>query len=118
MLSRSPLTLARSDKMMELVARRFRLLGDLSRLRILQSLESGEKTVGAVTEQVAGNQPNVSKHLQALTDAGILDRRREGNSVLYSIADPVIFKLCDLVCSSTESRVREHYDELIGKRKR
>lgn len=107
-----------SDRMMELVARRFRLLGDVSRLRILQCLESGEKTVGGVTEEVAGNQPNVSKHLQALTDAGILDRRRDGNSILYSIADPVILKLCDLVCHSTESRVREHYGELIGKRKR
>lgn len=111
-------TLPLSDKMMHLVARRFRLLGDVSRLRILQCLESGEKTVGAVTEQVTGSQPNVSKHLQALTDAGILDRRRDGNTILYSIADPLVFKLCGLVCKSTESRVREQYGELIIKRKR
>lgn len=107
-----------SDKMMELVARRFRLLGDPSRLRILQSLEPGEKSVGAITMEVAGSQPTVSKHLQALTEAGILDRRRDGNSVLYSIADPLIFKLCALVCHSTESRVREDYSELLSKRKR
>lgn len=111
-------TLPLSDKMMDLVARRFRLLGDRSRLRILQCLEGGERSVSAIAEDVESNQPNVSKHLQALTEAGILDRRREGNSIFYSIADPVIFKLCALVCQSTESRVREHYGELISNRKR
>lgn len=106
-----------SDKMMELVARRFRLLGDPSRLRILQSLEGGERSVGDITREVSGNQPNVSKHLQALTEAGILHRRRDGNSILYSIADPLIFKLCALVCHSTESRVRQHYSELIRRKR-
>lgn len=117
-MSQTTRSLPLSDKMMELVARRFRLLGDRSRLRILQCLEEGEKSVGAIAEEVGSNQPNVSKHLQALADAGILDRRREGNSIFYSIADPVIFRLCALVCRSTESRVRAHYGELVSKRKR
>ena len=103
-----------SDRMMDLVARRFRMLGEVTRLRILQALEEGEKSVSTITKQVTGSQPNISKHLQALTDAGILDRRRDGNNILYSIADPVIFKLCDLVCRSTTSRVRAHYGELIA----
>lgn len=116
-----PRPLPMSDKMMDLVARRFRMLGDVTRLRILQALESGEKSVGTITDQVTGTQPNISKHLQALTDAGILDRRRVGNSILYAIADPVIFKLCDLVCQSTTSSVLTQYNELLtdskGRRK-
>ena len=106
-----------SDKMTDLVARRFRMLGDVTRLRILQALEEGEKSVGAITERVTGTQSNISKHLQALMDAGILNRRRDGNNVLYSIADPVIFRLCDLVCHSTTSRVHSEYGELIGSSK-
>jgi len=107
-----------SDKMMDLVARRFRILGEVTRLRILQTLEGGEQTAGAITELVGGSQPNISKHLQAMADAGILERRRDGNNILYSIADPLVFKLCHLVCHSTESRAREQYGELMGKRKR
>ena len=58
-----------SDKMLDLVARRFRTLGEPYRLRILQELEVGEKSVGELVAALDGNQPNVSKHLQILSDA-------------------------------------------------
>jgi DNA-binding transcriptional ArsR family regulator len=98
--------------MLELVARRFRMLGEPYRLRLLQVLESGERTVGDLVTALDGNQPNVSKHLQMLHDAGLVSRRREGTSIYYGIADPMIFKLCDLVCRSTAEKAREEYDEL------
>ena len=101
-----------TDAMIELVARRFRMLGEPQRLRILQMLEQGEHTVGEIAESLNGNQPNISKHLQALYDAGLVGRRREGNSIYYFIADPVIFKLCDLVCRSATGRAREQLDSL------
>lgn len=103
-----------SDKMIELVAHRFRMMGDATRLRILQSLESGSKSVGQIAEQLSGNQPNISKHLQYLYDAGLLSRQRNGNSIFYSIADPTIFKLCNLVCDSASEKVRANYSELLG----
>lgn len=103
-----------SDKMLDLVAHRFRIMGDPTRLRILQCLEAGEQNVGAIALRLAGNQPNISKHLQALHDAGLLSRRRRGNSIFYSIADPTIFKLCDLVCHSAAESLRANYSELIG----
>ena len=103
-----------SDKMLELVAHRFRMMGDATRLRILQCLEPGEQSVGEIALRLSGNQPNISKHLQALHDAGLLSRRREGNSIFYSIADPTIFKLCDLVCHSASESVRANYSGLIG----
>ncbi|HVN18661.1 MAG TPA: metalloregulator ArsR/SmtB family transcription factor [Dongiaceae bacterium] len=88
-------------KMIELVARRFQILGEPCRLRILQALEERSMTVNQIVDALEGNQPNISKHLQILFDAGLVGRERSGNNVLYSIADPVVFKLCDLVCRST-----------------
>jgi DNA-binding transcriptional ArsR family regulator len=101
-----------SDKMLELVARRFRMLGEPFRLRLLQVLECDERTVGELVVVLDANQPNVSKHLQMLHDAGLVSRRREGTSIYYGIADPMIFKLCELVCRSTAEKAREEYDEL------
>jgi DNA-binding transcriptional ArsR family regulator len=87
-----------SDRMMELVAKRFRLLGEPMRLRMLQALERGELTVNEIVERSGATQSNVSKHLAVLYEGGLVGRRREGTSVVYFIADPVIFKLCELVC--------------------
>lgn len=101
-----------SDKMTQLVARRFRMLGEPFRLRILQALELGERTVGELVAALDGNQPNVSKHLHMLHEAGIISRRREGNSIYYGIADPMIFKLCDLVCRSATEKAREDFNDL------
>lgn len=88
-------------KMIELVARRFQILGEPCRLRILQTLEDGAMTVNQIVDKLDGNQPNISKHLQILFDAGLVARERSGNSIYYSIADPIVFKLCELVCRST-----------------
>jgi len=105
---------AMSDKMLGLVARRFRTLGEPYRLRILQELEAGEKSVGELVTALDGNQPNVSKHLQILSDAGLIGRRREGTSIFYAISDPMVFKLCALVCSSEAKKSRREFEELAG----
>ena len=105
---------AMSDKMLDLVARRFRVLGEPYRLRILQALESGETSVGELVAVLDGNQPNVSKHLQILSDAGLIRRRREGTSIFYSMSDPMVLKLCALVCSSEAEKRRREFEELAG----
>lgn len=92
------------DHMIEVVARRFQVLGEPCRLRILQQLQRGPKTVGQIAGELDGTQPNISKHLQILFDAGLVGRERAGNSIFYSIADPMVFKLCELVCRSTARR--------------
>jgi len=103
-----------SDKMIELVARRFRMLGDATRLRILQVLETRENSVTGIARALGESQPNVSKHLQSLHAVGLLTRRRAGNSILYAIADPVVFKLCALVCRSTTESTRSEFHELLA----
>lgn len=101
-----------SDKMTELVARRFRTLGEPYRLRLLQLLQSGERNVGDLVAGLDGNQPNVSKHLQILYEAGLVGRRRAGTTILYSISDPMVFQICDLVCKSEADRSKREFEEL------
>jgi DNA-binding transcriptional ArsR family regulator len=84
---------------LEYIAGRFKLLSDPTRLRILHILQSGERTVSEVLEMVGTTQANVSKHLGALSRAHMISRRKEGNNAFYSITDPVIFELCDLMCN-------------------
>lgn len=101
-----------SDRMLELIAGRFRTLGEPYRLRILQVLEAGERSVGELVEDLDGNQSNVSKHLRVLYEGGLVTRRREGTSILYAIGDPMVFKLCELVCRNAEERTRQELEEI------
>jgi DNA-binding transcriptional ArsR family regulator len=89
---------------LELVAARFRILGEPMRLRMLAALESGERNVTELVNATDATQANVSRHLQTLADAGIVGRRKEGLNVYYFIADPGIFELCDSVCGSLRKR--------------
>jgi DNA-binding transcriptional ArsR family regulator len=87
------------------VAARFKVLAEPVRLRILDGLQGGELSVSEITEAVESTQPNVSKHLKMLQDAGLVARRQEGNTVYCSIADETVFELCDVVCSSLRERI-------------
>ena len=98
MAKRGPL----SDEALELVAHRFAVLSEPLRLKLVHALFDGEKNVNRLVELSGGTQANVSRHLQTLTQAHILTRRKEGLQVFYAIADPTIFKLCELVCGSLE----------------
>jgi ArsR family transcriptional regulator len=90
---------------LELVAARFRAMGEPLRLRILQQLEHGEQSVSALAAEVASTQPNVSKHLKVLQEAGLLKRRQQGNSAYYAIVDPMVFELCEMICSGLRDRL-------------
>lgn len=95
-----------SPEALELVASRFRVLAEPVRLRILQALEAGgETTIGELTDALGLSQPNVSKHVKTLIDAGLVARRQEGNAVFCTISDDSVFELCDLVCSSLRERL-------------
>lgn len=96
------------DAALELIASRFRVLGEPSRLKLIQALEGGERKVGELVSATGLTQANTSRHLQTLTDAGILGRRRDGLNVIYFIADPGIFDLCHHVCGSLQKRADQH----------
>lgn len=94
-----------SDDALLLVARRFSVLAEPMRLKLIQALFDGERNVGQLVEATGGTQANVSRHLQTLTGAQILGRRKAGLQVFYKISDPTIPKLCDVVCVAIEKQL-------------
>ena len=96
-----------SDHALQLIAARFRTLGEPNRLKLLSQLEKGPKSVSELMEATGLMQANVSRHLQTLTDAGLLARERRGSAVIYSIADPGIFELCRQVCGGIQKRLQQ-----------
>jgi DNA-binding transcriptional ArsR family regulator len=102
------------DDLVELIARRFRAIGEPMRIRLLDQLRDGEATVGELSEALAASQQNVSKHLSVLTDSGILGRRKEGNRVYYRIVDEGVFALCEQVCGSVQEQLRTLSELVAG----
>jgi len=96
-----------SERALELIAHRFKLLSEPTRLRLLQLLMTGEKSVNELVGAINTTQANVSKHLGILADGGLVARRKVGVSTIYRIADPSIITLCDLVCTSLQARGEE-----------
>lgn len=88
-----------------LIAAQFKVLAEPLRLRMLIALSDGELSVTEIAEAVEASQPNISKHLKMLQDAGLVKRRQEGNTVYCSVADESVFELCDVVCSSLRERL-------------
>ena len=97
-----------------LVAERFRALGEPARLRLLDALREGEKTVTELVEATGLGQTNASKHLASLYAAGLVGRHRSGLFMRYAIADPGVLRLCDLVCGSLEKQLAKQADSFGG----
>ncbi len=91
------------DTQLEHIAERFRILSEPMRLRILAGLKDEERSVTDLVEITGSTQANISRHLQALRQAGIVSRRKKGTWVFYSIADPTVFELCRCVCGGSEN---------------
>jgi ArsR family transcriptional regulator len=91
----------------ELVAQRFRALGEPLRIRLLEHLMDSEASVQELVTATGAGQQNVSKHLGVLLHAGIVGRRKQGTFVYYRIVDEVVFDLCQQVCESIERQHRE-----------
>ena len=82
---------------LERVAGRFKMLGEPMRLKILQAVCRGPRTVNDIVAAAGSTQANVSKHLALLAAAGILQREKNGQCVYYGVKDQLAIKLCELV---------------------
>jgi len=67
-------------------ARFFRVLGDPTRLRIIEILQDGERTVNELVTEVAQPQPRVSTHLACLRHCGFVETERRGKEIVYRLA--------------------------------
>jgi DNA-binding transcriptional ArsR family regulator len=95
------------EPLIELVARRFRVLGEPMRIKLLDRLREGDATVGELQAALGAGQQNVSKHLGILHSAGMVARIKDGNHCRYSISDPSVFELCDQVCGAVRRQLQE-----------
>jgi DNA-binding transcriptional ArsR family regulator len=91
---------------LETIAASFRALSEPTRLGILQELKDGPKSVNTLVEALELSQPNISKQLRILFDAGFLTRTQQGTQVLYSIKDKTVLKICELVCDRLNQQAR------------
>ncbi len=96
-----------SDELMDMIAGRFKLLAEPTRLRILNALREGERTVSELVEVTGAGQANVSKHLNLLHRNGMVERRKDGLHVFYRIVDEGVFELCEMMCASLEADLEE-----------
>jgi DNA-binding transcriptional ArsR family regulator len=101
------------EPLVDLVAQRFRALGEPMRIRLLDRLREGEASVGELVDAVGASQQNVSKHLALLHAAGMVSRTKQGTRTVYAISDPVVFDLCDLVCGGLR-RQHEALDAILA----
>ena len=93
------------DELFEPVAERLRLLADATRLRILNTLRDGERSVVEIVGATGASQPNVSRHLALLLRAGLVARQPQGRQVLYRIVDPFVDQICEAMCGSLRAHV-------------
>jgi DNA-binding transcriptional ArsR family regulator len=95
------------DPVVELIAERFRLLAEPTRIRLLDRLREGDATVGQLAAYLGTTQQNVSKHVGLLARAGLVAREKDGNAVVCRIADESVFALCELVCGGLQRHAAE-----------
>ena len=105
------------DDLVELIARRFRVLGEPMRIKLLDRLREGEASVNELSEALDASQQNVSKHLAVMSAAGVLGRRKEGTYVFYRIVDEGVLALCDQVCGSVQQQLRALNEVVSGVRR-
>jgi len=77
----------------EVKANTFRVLGHPARVRILELLRDGERSVGSLQAELELDSSGTSQHLAALRRIGFVTSRREGTSVYYSVSDERVFDL-------------------------
>lgn len=94
-------------ELVEAIAQRLRLLGEPTRIRLLDGLRDGPATVGELQGALGASQQNVSKHLGVLHRAGLVAREREGTRVRYRIEDESVFELCEVVCDGLRRQAAE-----------
>jgi len=91
------------ERLFERVSGYFALLSEPTRLKILNAICDGERSVSEVVERTGVSQTNVSRNLNLMFNRGVLGRRREGGMTYYSVADENMINLCRAACVQVAS---------------
>jgi DNA-binding transcriptional ArsR family regulator len=95
------------DPVFDAVAAYFSVLSEPTRLKIMHAVCNGEKTVSQIVADTGATQTNISRHLGLMHRHGVLARRREGNQIIYRVADPTMIDLCRSVCNRIAGTIDE-----------
>ncbi len=100
-----------SPEVLNRAAAVIRCLGHPLRLRLLEALETGEKTVTKLQEYAGASQPTVSQHLMVLKAHGVVDLRRAGPFAYYWIVEPKVRSILECIragqCGGREPEFRD-----------
>ncbi len=107
-------THVRSDPVYVVKAQLFRVLGHPIRIRILELLLAGERTVGELQAELSLDSSSTSQHLAALRNQGVLQSRRVGTSVYYGIRDPRVSQLLAIAKQILTSAITDSHTLLVG----
>ena len=94
-----------NPEILELISRRLKAMSEPIRLKILQCLRDGERSVGDVAARLDLKHGTASANLVAMQKAGLVVSRREGNRVIYRIGSDLVFKICDSVCAALKTEL-------------
>ncbi len=95
------------DSVRRLKAGIFQALASPIRLAILDALREGEHSVGAITARLGIEQANLSQHLSVLRTRRLVASRKAGNQVFYSVRDPLLLEVLDLMRRYARSHLEE-----------
>jgi ArsR family transcriptional regulator len=87
----------KNDALRVFKATLFQALAHPTRIAIVDALRDGELNAGTLAERLGVEQANLSQHLAVLRGRQVVANRRQGNQILYSVRDPVLFKILDLL---------------------
>jgi len=101
------------EKIFEIQAELCRAMGNPLRMEIVHLLRNGTLNVNDITSAVEQHQATVSRNLTILRNAGIVVTHREGNNILYQIANPKLVDVCDLMRDVLMEQIGER-SKLLG----
>ena len=112
-----------SQELRRFKAEIFQALAHPTRIAIVEALRNGERSAGQIIDDLEVEQANASQHLAVLRAKQIVTSRKEGNQVFYSLRDPMLIEVLDIMkryfyaqLSHTASMLKEIRSEKAGKR--
>jgi DNA-binding transcriptional ArsR family regulator len=99
----------RDMELYKLLAELCKAFSDPKRLIIIAELRKGQKSVSDLVRILTTPQAVVSRHLAILRERGIVDARREGNNIYYSLSDPRVCEACDIIQQILMTRIEQRH---------
>jgi len=95
------------DEIFELKAEILRVLAQPTRMKILECLRKGERSIHEIIPDIHAEQSNVSRHIFLMQKNHIVTTRKDGVRVMVKVKDPEIFNILDMVSRILKGRFKE-----------